>query len=206
VTLIPRKTLNLLLPAPASSLLAPAAIGLMSALLELGGEPVRTALRYERSGLEAGELWRLITGHLVHLGPSHMVMNVIALAVLALVLGPLLRGRDWIWIGLAAALAIDGGLYWANPSVLWYVGLSGVLHGFWAGACTFGLARRRPEAVPLTLLLAGKLGYEAFVGPVPLTGEIAAGPVVTAAHAWGALGGAAAPLVLLAIRRRRPSL
>ena len=55
-------------------------------------------------------------------------------------------------------------------------------------------------------LLALKLGYEGAFGPVPFSGEVAAGPVVTPAHAWGAAGGALAALALLAIRRRRPSL
>jgi rhomboid family GlyGly-CTERM serine protease len=195
------------LPGPHfAGLLPPAAIGLSSALLELGGGPLRTALRYDRDGLEAGEFWRLLTGHLVHLGPSHMVMNVLALAVLAVVLEPMLRPRDWFVVGLAAALAIDAGLYWCHPSVEWYVGLSGVLHGFWSAACVRGLLSRRGEAVPLTLLLLGKLAYERLAGPIPLTGEIAAGPVVTQAHAWGAAGGALAALALLAIRRRRSPL
>lgn len=203
---MPLKRLKSLVPGPGSAYVAPAVIGLMSVLVELGGEPLRSLLRYDRAGLAAGQFWRLVTGHLVHLGPSHMVMNVIALAVLALILSPLLSSRDWFAVGLASALAIDAGLYVLHPSIEWYVGLSGVLHGFWAGACVFGLFQRHGEAVLLTLLLAGKLAYEAFAGPVPLTGEIAAGPVVTEAHAWGAIGGALAPLVLIAIRRRRPSL
>jgi rhomboid family GlyGly-CTERM serine protease len=202
VTLIPRKVLKSLLPEPASILFVPALVGLMSALAELGSETIRTALRYDRGGLESGQLWRLVTGHIVHLGPSHMVMNVIALGVLALVLSPYLRGRDWIWVGLGAAFAIDGGLYWVNSAVEWYVGLSGVLHGF----CILGVASRRFEAFPLALLLIGKLAYEAFIGAVPLTGEIAAGPVVTVAHAWGAAGGALAAGLIIAIRGRRPSL
>lgn len=203
---MPRPDLRTLLPEPVSTLAVPILIGLMSALAELGGEGVRAALRYDRSGLESGQVWRLVSGHLVHLGPSHMVMNVVALGVLGLVLSPYLRGRDWIWVGLAGALAIDGGLYWVNSAVEWYVGLSGVLHGFWSGACVLGIASRRLEAIPLALLLIGKLAYENFVGAVPMTGAIAAGPVVTAAHAWGATGGALAAGLLIAIRRRRPPL
>ena len=182
----------------------PAAIGAVAALLEIGAAPFRLALRYDREALLDGELWRLLTGHLVHLGPSHMAMNVVALAVLVLVLGPLLRARDWLIAGLAAALAIDLGLLLAHPGVAWYVGLSGVLHGFWSAAAVRGWALRRPEAAVLALLLVAKLGYEIVVGPVPMTGAVAQGPVVTAAHAWGALGGALWPLARFARRSARP--
>jgi len=191
---------------PLRAYAAPAAIGALAALTELGGEPLRQLFRYDRAAVAGGELWRLLTGHLEHLGPSHMVMNVIALSVLAFVLGPLLKPRDWIAVSLSSALAIDAGLYWLNPSIAWYVGLSGVLHGYWAAASVNGLIRRRPEALALTALILVKLGYETFVGSVPLTGEIAAGPVVTEAHAFGAAGGALWPLAVLAIRRLRRSL
>lgn len=185
--------------------LAPALIGVLAGLVELGGQPARGLLEYRRAALANGQLWRLVTGHLTHLGPSHMLMNVAALAVLALVLQPYLRPRDWIGAGLTSALAIDAGLYWLHPDTAWYVGLSGVLHGFWAAAVTKAIAGRRWDAVPLAALLLAKLAYEAFVGAVPLTESIASGPVVTAAHSWGAAGGALWPLVTIAIRRlRRP--
>lgn len=179
--------------------LAPLAIGLAAAVAELAGDRGRLALRYARDGLEGGQLWRLVTGHIVHLGPSHMLMNIAALGVLAWLFVPLLRTRDWLVAGLAAALAIDAGLYRFGPEVQWYVGLSGVLHGFWACACIRALLLRQREALPLALLLVAKLTYELVVGPVPLTGAVAAGPVVTVAHAWGALGGGSAALLLFAI-------
>jgi rhomboid family GlyGly-CTERM serine protease len=185
--------------------IVPAAIGVVAASAELGGEGARAVLRYARDGLAAGELWRLVTGHLVHLGPTHMLMNVAALALLAFLFIPLLKSADWLIGGLAAALAIDAGLYWLEPGIEWYVGLSGVLHGFWALACVKAMLLQRREAIPLTVLLVVKIGYERVIGPVPFTGAVAAGPVVTEAHAFGALGGAVTAVVLIAIAgRQRP--
>jgi rhomboid family GlyGly-CTERM serine protease len=182
----------------------PGQVGALAALAELGGEPLRLLLRYEREGLAGGELWRVVTGHLVHLGPSHMAMNVLALGVLAFVFARLLSHRDW-WLGcLAAALAIDAGLFFVSREVEWYVGLSGVLHGVWAIASVRAWLERRPEALAFTLLLAVKLGYEAWFGPVPLTGAVAAGPVVAVAHAYGTVGGVGYALARFAIRPRRP--
>jgi rhomboid family GlyGly-CTERM serine protease len=135
-----------------------------------------------------------------------MLMNLAALAVLAFICEKLLTLRDWIPVGLSAALAIDLGLFWLHPSVVWYVGLSGVLHGFWSAACVRGFELRRAEAIPLTLVLLAKLGYELTRGPLPITSDVAAGPVIYQAHLLGAIGGVFWPLVAIAIRRRQRSL
>jgi rhomboid family GlyGly-CTERM serine protease len=188
--------------------LVPCVIAGLAAVTGLGGEPLRLALRYARDGLAAGEIWRLITGHLVHLGPSHMIMNVAALGVLAWVFARFLSATDW-WAGcLTAALAIDTGLYFISTEVAWYVGLSGVLHGIWALACVraWQRSRSRPEAIGFTALIAIKLIYEAWQGPVPLTHAIAAGPVIAVAHLYGAAGGTIYGLASFAIRSRGRSL
>ena len=184
----------------------PLAIGLAAALAELGGDSLRLALRYEREGLGSGEFWRLVTGHLVHLGPAHAAMNLVALAVMAFLFGRLLTRLDWLLASLASALVIDAGLYWLSPGIEWYVGLSGVLHGFWAAASVRAFAERRREAWALTALLLLKLGYETFAGPVPLSGQVAAGPVIAVAHLYGATGGALAGFLASAIRSRTRSL
>ena len=162
--------------------------------------------RYDRAAVAAGELWRLITGHLVHLGPSHLAMNVLALAILAVVLPALATWRQWLLTFLSSALFIDIGLFAFHPSVEWYVGLSGVLHGFWTAGVVLAIRARRFEAIPLAVLLLLKLGYEFLFGPIPLSGEVAAGPVVSVAHAWGAIGGAAFALGSIAVLSRDASL
>lgn len=183
--------------------IVPGSIAGLAGLAELAGEAGRSALRYDRAAIEAGEIWRLVTGHLVHLGPSHLAMNVLALAILAAVLPALATWRQWLLAGVMSALSIDIGLFVFNPSVAWYVGLSGVLHGFWSAGVLLALQQRRLEAIPLALLLLIKLGYEWIAGAIPLSGEVAAGPVVTEAHLWGAIGGALFALSSIAVRRRR---
>jgi rhomboid family GlyGly-CTERM serine protease len=177
-------------------------IAVLAGLAELAGDAGRMALRYDHAAVGAGELWRLVTGHLVHLGPSHLAMNVLALVILAAVLPALATWRQWLLAGLASALSIDFHLFLFNASVDWYVGLSGVLHGFWSAGVLLALQHRRMEAIPLGLLLLIKLGYEWIAGPIPLSGEVAAGPVVTEAHLWGAIGGALFALSSIAVRRR----
>lgn len=173
------------------SVAVPGALALASVALALGGEPVRLLARYDRSAVAEGELWRLLTGHLVHLGWGHLSMNLIALAALTLLFVRALGPGQWLSLAASAALAIDVGLYLNEPSVAWYVGLSGLLHGLWAGGALQELPdpRSRPIGLVLLLSLLAKLGWEWLEGPVPFTAESAGGPVIVAAHLYGALGG-----------------
>lgn len=177
-----------------------AAVAFLLAVLEAGGDPVRHALRYEREGLAAGELWRALTAHLVHLGPRHLVPNLAGLALLWFLYARDARPREWLAVALVAAVAVSAGLWLGAPEVGWYVGASGVLHGLWAAAALANVRRRPLEAGVAGLLLAGKLALEAWRGPAaaPFGGAL---PVVEVAHLYGAVGGALAALVLALPRR-----
>ena len=95
-------------------------------------------------------------------------------------------------IVLAAILAIDAGLWLRDSTVQWYVGSSGVLHGVLAaGTLAPAAPRASRRAGCWPLVLAGKLLYEHFAGPLPFSGS---GRVVVNAHLFGVLGGAAAAL------------
>jgi hypothetical protein len=83
------------------------------------------------------------------------------------------------------------------------VGLSGVLHGVVAsGALALSLQRQALGAV-LALGLVCKLAFEQIAGPVPFTAESVGGPVVVAAHLYGAAGGVLAETLAQILRRRR---
>ncbi len=172
-------------------------------VLAAGGDEWRELGRYERGAIESGQYWRLLSGHLVHLGLGHLWPNLAALVVIGALFDDVFDNADWWRLTLALAAAIDVGLYWLNPNVLWYVGLSGVLHGFVAAGALALLLRRQPLGVVLALGVGAKLAFEQIVGPVPFTAASVGGPVVVAAHLYGAAGGAFAEAVAHVVRRRR---
>jgi rhomboid family GlyGly-CTERM serine protease len=185
----------------------PVAVAAIAILLQIGGEPVRLALQYERAALAAGELWRLGTGHLVHLGVGHLWPNVAALLLLTALAERYATPAEWNVAMLVSAAAIDLGLWTLDPAVRWYVGLSGVLHGLAAFAAVRLVQHRPGIGVTFALGLAIKLLYEQQVGPLPLTAESAGGSVIVAAHLYGAAGGVLLAGLIAAVRRsRRPSL
>ncbi|MGD8322986.1 MAG: rhombosortase [Gammaproteobacteria bacterium] len=158
-------------------------------IVALPGEVAREWLRYDRSALADGQWWRVVTAHLVHLGPAHTILNLAGLGLLVWLFGGEIRVRAWLGAGLTAAVCIAIGLYAWSPQTAWYVGLSGVLHGWFAlGAARVCEARPR---FGLAMLggLALKLGWEQLRGTMPFTVALDVGPVVVDAHLYGAAGG-----------------
>ena len=179
-------------------------LSLACLLCGLGADEAREFLRYDRQALLAGEVWRLFTAHLVHLGWSHLWLNVLALVILGNLFADLLSRRDWWIAALLSALAIDFGLLSLDAEVAWYVGLSGVLHGL---IVLGGLRLLGTQFLLGLILLAGtlaKLGWEQWQGPLPFTETAAAGPVLVNAHLYGALGGALAFVLIRLLDRLRP--
>jgi rhomboid family GlyGly-CTERM serine protease len=178
----------------------PGIIASVLVLLWVGGRPISEGLRYERTAIAAGELWRLVSGNLVHASGQHLLLNLAGLGLAALLLPGEYSRREWSLIGLSSALAIAAGLWWGSPEVGWYVGLSGVLHGILAaGAFAWWQSRLRWMAIVLTAILVAKLAGEQLFGAIGWSGDL---DVIVDAHLYGALGGAVAGVILSGLRNQ----
>lgn len=169
---------------------------LLCAAASVGGSGRLALLRYERSGLHAGEYWRLATAHFVHLDGHHLALNLCGLALLWAAFARDYRPRQWLLIALFSVAAIDAGLWFISTQVLWYVGLSGALHGLWAAGACAGCVRRERDGF---LFMAALLAKLAFIGANPLAHGL---PVVSIAHIYGAAGGTLAALLFALVRGR----
>lgn len=159
------------------------------------------ALRFERA-LTGAEPWRLLSGHLVHLGWAHVGMNLAGLMLIWALFGHALK--PWVWVAafVACALAVGLGLYWHDTDLAWYVGLSGVLHGLLVLGALASLRAERRMALLLLVGIAAKLAWEQFTGVDTGTAALVGGAVIVNAHLYGALGGlACVPLVFFGTGR-----
>jgi rhomboid family GlyGly-CTERM serine protease len=179
----------------------PVAIALICLALGFGEDAARAWGEYRREAIEGGEWWRILSAHFVHLGWGHLWLNLAALLLIAMLLEETLSMTEWVATTLVAALAIDLGLYLWNNDVKWYVGLSGVLHGYVAVAAMRLLEERPGLGIVLGLGIGLKLVWEQAVGPIPFTQASAGGPVVVAAHLYGAAGGVAVAAAGFLLRR-----
>jgi len=172
-----------------------ALLAVCAALLlpELAGDAGRATLRYERAGLEAGEWWRLLTAHVVHLDLEHATLNTLGLVMMWALFARDYSVRQWLIILVTATVAIDAGLWFRDTGVAWYVGSSGVLHGVMAAGTLAHLRRRDLDGWILAAFIAGKLIYEQWTGALPFEGSAA---VVVNSHLYGVIGGLAASAAL----------
>jgi len=168
----------------------------IAVLLALTGDWGRELLRYDRLAISGGELWRLISGHFVHLGWSHIALNAVGLVLISYLIASRFSSIQWLLISLLIIMGIDLGFWILEPQLAWYVGLSGVLHGLLAAGVASGMRNRHFDSWIIGGLLLIKLIYEQLVGPIPGSEGTSGGDVVVAAHLYGAIAGALAGLGL----------
>lgn len=136
-------------------------------LIYLVAGPAPAGLLFDRAALANGEVWRLLTGHLVHSDPAHLAWNLAALVPLGALLELRAGCRGWRYPGLLAigAFVVDAWLWWLEPDLALYCGLSGLLNSFFA-ALAISLWRETRHPAFLLALAGGlaKIAVEAANG------------------------------------------
>jgi rhomboid family GlyGly-CTERM serine protease len=173
----------------------PFAIALICVLAAAWRDPARELFRYDRAAIGDGELWRLLSAHVVHLGIVHLALNLAGLALVWFLVGRRYGTKQWLYVGAFSVACIGAGFWWLDTDLHWYVGLSGVLHGMLLAGAIQGIRWLPWESVVICILIAAKLAYEQLVGPLPGSESVAGGAVVVNAHLYGAAGGALAAAV-----------
>lgn len=182
----------------------PLAVVFVVCVLQASAGDTNELWRYDRALVASGDLYRLVSGHFVHLGMSHLALNLVGLLLIWYLLGPVYTLLQWLLVILLSIVVMDAGFWWLLPELHWYVGLSGLLHGLLI-AGVVGASRHRPlESALIAAVVGLKLLYEGFFGPLPGSEGTAGGNVVTEAHLYGAIGGLAAGIALR-IRVRSPA-
>ncbi len=156
-------------------------------LPELGGDRARELLRYDRAGLAAGQWWRLLTAHVIHLDLEHAALNTLGLVLMWALFARDYKPGQWVVILIAAIAAIDAGLWLRDSTIAWYVGSSGALHGVMTAGTLAHLRRRDLDGWVLAAFIVVKLAFEQHAGALPFS-DSGAGVVVDA-HLYGAIGG-----------------
>jgi rhomboid family GlyGly-CTERM serine protease len=146
-------------PPPATLLCALAAL-----LIQLFPE-WRAGLLYDRAGVADGEFWRVWTGHLVHFGWPHFIVD----AGLLLIVGWFAENRHpWFTragLGLMPAF-ISACMFWLEPGMARYGGLSAVNLGMLVYVAAEGWRHDRTEWFwpAVIVIYVAELAYEYYRG------------------------------------------
>ncbi|WP_423186630.1 rhombosortase [Alishewanella sp. d11] len=162
---------------------------------------VQLTLEYNSLAIEAGQLWRLLTGHFLHSNLYHLLMNLCGLFVIMLLHAPLKQRLAFAWQVLVISLATSLCLWFFAKDLTLYVGLSGVLHGILCFGAVLDIRQGFRSGILILLGVAVKLAFEQYFGPdAELAAKLAA-EVAIDAHLFGAICGV---LLGLALFSRTP--
>lgn len=85
-------------------------------------------LVYDSDAIHKGEIWRLVTSHLVHFGAMHLIYNALAFGIAGWIIES--KGdRCFKYSCLLSAFSIGVALMIFKPGMLYFGGLSGVACG-----------------------------------------------------------------------------
>lgn len=173
-----------------------AALALSMIVLALIPDNWQTALQYQRSALEQGQLWRALSGHLLHANHWHLLLNLAGLLLVLLLHGRYFSARQLLLQWLMFSLAISVLLYLFSTNIYSYVGLSGVLHAMLTLGAIKDVQQRDHSGYLLLAGLLTKVAYEQWQGPDAELTSLIGADVAIDAHLYGVICGMLVAILL----------
>lgn len=173
-----------------------AALALSMIVLALVPEHWQLTLQYQRSALEQGQLWRALSGHLLHANHWHLLLNLAGLLLAFLLHGRYFSARQLLLQWFAFSLAISVLLYLFSTNIYSYVGLSGVLHAMLTQGAIKDVQQAERSGYLLLTGLIAKVAYEQWQGPDAELASLIGADVAIDAHLYGVISGVLLALLL----------
>lgn len=157
-----------------------------------------SSLEFSREAIAAGQVWRLITGHLAHFSSDHLRWDLLVFLALGTLVE--LRSRAHFVACCVVGAGLISGLVWLmQPWLVSYRGLSGIDSALFVYVMLDVLVLAGREGrwlVALTAfaglaLFCAKVGFEFATGTTVFVAPDAAFSPVPLAHVAGAVVGAA---------------
>lgn len=146
-------------------------------------------LAYYHNGIAEGEIWRLISATFCHTNFNHLVMNIVGLMITLALFIDLFKTIKIFPIIIFSSLFIGLCLFFFDSEVIWYVGLSGVLHGLFSYGVAADINKKDAWGYLLGTGLIIKIIYEQLFGASQSTVNLIAAEVLVNAHLYGAIAG-----------------
>jgi rhomboid family GlyGly-CTERM serine protease len=177
------------LPTQTNHLIAPLCIVLVSiALLIL--EPFTSDwFTYDRQLIEDFEWWRIISGHFLHTNLNHRLLNILGVALLWALHGQYYQTGQYLLLFLILCLGTSISLYVFTPSLIRYVGLSGVLHGLFIVGAYLDIKHKFKTGWLLLIGIWIKVLHEQFFGASAQVAQLISANVAIDAHLYGTISG-----------------
>jgi len=166
-----------------------ALIILIAAVIYLFDPQASQLLAYYHTGIKQFELWRLISATFCHTNFNHLLMNAFGLIITLALFIDTFKSIKIYPIIIFNSLFIGAALFFFEPDVIWYVGLSGVLHGLFSYGVAADISNKDRWGYLLGAGFIIKIIYEQVYGAQQSTIDLIGAPVLVNAHLYGAFSG-----------------
>ena len=159
--------------------------------LEFLGPSIGSWLQLRQPEISHGEIWRIISGHLVHLNLYHTLLNIGVLLAWSYLFSDQYRFKWWMVWYVVFALIISCCLIVFSPDVAHkgYLGMSGVIYAAIAFSLVLSCQTDRLCYLFLLVLIV-KIGAEQLPGyDVNYLQDEIGGAVAIDSHLYGLLAG-----------------
>jgi len=166
-------------------------------------EKLSDFLIYNRDLVSQGEYWRLISGHFLHTNGNHFMLNAAAVVLLWALHGQYYNHKNYLMIFLTSTMVCGLGIHYYSLDISLYVGLSGVLHGFFVWGALMDIKHQEKTGYLLLIGVVLKIAHEQFYGASADVESFIESSVATDAHMFGAIGGLLAFLICYIIDKKK---
>lgn len=177
------------LPTKTTQFSGPFLVFILALLAFIFDDKVSELLIYDRNLIITGEYWRLITGHFFHSNGNHFMLNIAAVALLWALHGQYYQYKNYLIVFTVSAIVCSLGIFWFAENIVLYVGLSGVLHGFFVWGALMDIKHHEKTGYLLLIGVIAKILHEQFYGASADVELLIGATVATDAHLYGAIGG-----------------
>lgn len=146
-------------------------------------------LAFERDGFVKLQYWRAISAHLLHTNIWHLILNLMGLLLLWLLHGDYANSRSLLLQCIVLGIGISASIYLFAPNVIWYVGLSGILHGLFVIGAIIDIQKNRVTGYLLLTGVIIKIVDEQISEPDAKLQALIQANVVIEAHLYGLILG-----------------
>lgn len=179
------------LPLRPQQVVGPASVILLAALLFLFEPQTSQWLAYDRIMVSSHEWWRLLSANLLHTNLNHLLLNSAGLALLWALHGDHYSIRRFFNLFVLCYLGCTAGLYFFAENLIWYVGLSGTLHGIFVWGAMKDIQQHVSFGGLLFIGVWEKILYEQLSEPNLELANLINADVAIDAHLYGAITGLA---------------
>jgi rhomboid family GlyGly-CTERM serine protease len=167
---------------PSNLIISAALITILLILLQF----FQSDLVFLRESIQQGEFWRIWTGNLVHSNYYHLALNLTGFWLFVFMFKTLIQTNQLI-ISLAfLSTGVGFSLYFFNPELYWYAGLSGALYGLFIIGAVYALIDKDfMTGIAIIVVIPTKIIWDHTHHTAQLNSDLIGVPVSTDSHIYG---------------------